>query len=590
LSRKSKLINYIRNYRLKSIFVRNTALIIILVLIPITVLSYILNKNFDSTQFKESALINLNALTGNRDLLETVIEQNRLLAANLTLHEDIRSFLLFNDSDTFASHVGRVSSVIEQYTLVYDNIDSIYIYSQKNNFVVSKRANEGFELFGDKSWYEISNDTPKNTVDIRLRRRDDSGSYILSACAPVRLNDNYLGAVVVNIKMSALRRMIDGANNSSVQDTYVIDENGRIIYSFNNQLISKPSSEVEALCGIENASPGQAYLVTDKDGKKFCTMLESSKFNWKYVSVMQNVFDQRKNDGAFYYKVFIFLFAFVTGIIISITISIKAFKPIDTIVSVIDKPDRWNENPEGMLRNEIRYIIDNILKTVKTNEQLKNELSDRIGLLNSSHIAILQDQITPHFIYNTLESINWMTVDYLGYENKVSEAVLLLSKLLRACSATHTFMSSVKEELEYTRIYARILRIRFGDMFDIVFNVESETLNLQTIKMSLQPLIENSVYHGIKPKQKRGRIEVRGYISGENLVFEVEDDGVGMTAEVKSGINDTFARAYILKGKNLGLSNLSQRIKLIFGENYSLEIVKSDERGTLIRMTMPKVT
>ena len=200
-----------------------------------------------------------------------------------------------------------------------------------------------------------------------------------------------------------------------------------------------------------------------------------------------------------------------------------------------------------------------------------------------SELKALQAQINPHFLYNTLDSIIWM-----AEWGKTKEVVLMtssLAKLLRQSISNQNELVRVEEEVEYTRSYLTIQKMRYKDKLEYVISVNPEVQSRKIPKLVLQPLVENAIYHGIKYKEGKGVVSIEGYRSGAHMVLKVTDDGIGMTQEQLSKIFEK--RETDTRRNGVGVLNVHERIRLYYGKEYGLKFSSIEGCGTTVEVHIP---
>lgn len=218
---------------------------------------------------------------------------------------------------------------------------------------------------------------------------------------------------------------------------------------------------------------------------------------------------------------------------------------------------------------EIRSLMEKVLSEQK--EKRKTELQ------------ALQNQINPHFLYNTLDSIVYLSENKLN--DKVIEMVIALSKFFRISISRGENIILLKEELEHARNYLLIQKIRYNDKFDFKIEVEQEVLEYKVVKLSLQPLIENAIYHGINTEYNSGLITIRAFLKDDRLILEVEDDGYGIPDEK---IEELYQSIKFEKlSKSIGLKNVYQRLKIYYGETFDFIIESELDEKTIFRLSIP---
>jgi two-component system sensor histidine kinase YesM len=263
---------------------------------------------------------------------------------------------------------------------------------------------------------------------------------------------------------------------------------------------------------------------------------------------------------------------------------------LQSIISVIDSCNSGADGDEDKALNEIRYIMGRIMDTINFNNQLKQEMEQALLRLNNAQAAALQAQIKPHFLYNTLEAIKWMAMDLtMNKENAVSGAITSLGELLCLSMDMGGHLTKIDSEIYNLKLYVDLLKLRYEDKFSVEWDVDDGLTGYKTIKLSLQPLVENALYHGIKKKAGNGVIKISCFSEGNDIVFKVSDDGVGMPDETVRRLNGEINGGDSLKPKNIGLININGRIKILFGQSYGIKIESAENIGTTVTMTIAKV-
>ncbi|MBO5176636.1 MAG: sensor histidine kinase [Lachnospiraceae bacterium] len=235
----------------------------------------------------------------------------------------------------------------------------------------------------------------------------------------------------------------------------------------------------------------------------------------------------------------------------------------------------------GVLSESLNTMID------KINELLAQVTTEQVRL-RKAEFELLQSQINPHFLYNTLDAIIWLAE--AGEQKKVVSMVRSLSEFFRTSLNRGKDIIPLKEELQHVRSYLEIQQVRYQDILNYEINVPEEELGRYMIpKITIQPLVENALYHGIKNKRGSGKIEIRGRKQEEMLVIEIEDNGIGISKERLWQVKDGIQKK-VLTGKDIyGLYNVNERIRLNFGEEYGIDIHSVYGEGTTVRILLPCV-
>jgi len=261
----------------------------------------------------------------------------------------------------------------------------------------------------------------------------------------------------------------------------------------------------------------------------------------------------------------------------------------------------------AIANNIVNLIISNIkekelnikntklINEIKANLLLEKEIKNAQLQLKEVELKALQAQINPHFLYNTLDSIQWLAV--LHGVDDIQQMTVALGKLLRYSLDRERNIVSVRKELEKVENYLIIQKFRYGEKFSYHLNIETEVLEFRIPKLLLQPLVENAIQHGLEPKPLAGNIWINGWLEGdEQAVIEVADDGVGMSEDFQNTLMESLFNARkenevkieADSHKQIGLENVNKRLIYNFGESSSLKIKSRINQGTVIRFRIPR--
>ncbi len=600
---------YIKNYKFNSLFIKSFSLIIVLIVLPLSIISFLFYSNVNNMMKEEISTSNMGSLYRIRDVSDTVIKEVDMLATNATLQNSIQMFMISANYGSILSDTkNRINEFIKTYTLVYKYIDSIYIYSEKNDMVLSNRENTDFNSFHDKSWHEIYKLKKDNTVSIYPRSKNNAYPYFITVIKPVAFgNQNVIGCVVINISTRHFGDLIANSDNPVNQNILIAHGEGSVMHYDKDDLILSKIEDLGYVKLIERKGSGFSGQMDIENVPSIVSVLDSSYYNYKYISIIPLSRYKERIDNMVSFMIILIISALLIGGVIAFIISLKSFQPIRSIISAIDDPGSWKDSKfYGNNKNsdELKYIINNVTQTIESKKEMEKELERRLILLDQATFMALQTQISPHFLYNTLETINCLAVKTVGKKNIISSAILSLAQLFRLGLETENYLISVGQEIEHAKRYIEILKLRYEDMFDVAWDIDESILNMKIIKICLQPIIENAIYHGIKPINKNritGIVSIKGYMtnslnkniekneSNQNVIFEITDNGVGMSLEEIDALNISLNEKYSKNSKHIGIRNVNQRIKLIFGENYGVKVESEIGVGTVVTIIVPSI-
>ena len=491
--------------------------------------------------------------------------------------------------------------ISEELSLLYeankDNLVSIACFTRDGELlgaapVGSLKKNVNITT---QSWFEDASDKMENLhfSDLHVQNifENKSGRYywVVSLSRGVELtNDGKMsgGILLVDMNFSGIQQLFTEVNNDGKGYVYLIGRDGEIIYHPRQNLIF--SNIIQ-----ENNQTASTYDEgvhnEEFQGEQRVVVVKTVGYTgWKIVSVVskESLFsdlNQTRMMALLNLVLAIFLMIFVNQYVaVRITDPLKKLEKSIQGIEMKQQPVVYIGGPPEIqhLGLTIRFMVEELQEL--TDKMVKEQEEKRKNELDA-----LQSQINPHFLYNTLDSIMWM-IESERYEDAVS-MVQALGRLLRISLSRGKNVISVGDELQHARSYLAIQRYRYKNKFTSYFEVEPDIEQYKTIKLVIQPLIENAIYYGMEYMDGEGEIHIRAYTRERDLYLEVEDNGPGMPEEQVEHLLTGGEKAR-QKGSGIGLKNVNQRIQLYFGTQYGLEIESEPDEGTVVRIHIPKTT
>ena len=491
--------------------------------------------------------------------------------------------------------------ISEELSLLYeankDNLVSIACFTRDGELlgaapVGSLKKNVNITA---QSWFEDASDKMENLhfSDLHVQNifENKSGRYywVVSLSRGVELtNDGKMsgGILLVDMNFSGIQQLFTEVNNDGKGYVYLIGRDGEIIYHPRQNLIF--SNIIQ-----ENNQTASTYDEgvhnEEFQGEQRVVVVKTVGYTgWKIVSVVskESLFsdlNQTRMMALLNLVLAIFLMIFVNQYVaVRITDPLKKLEKSIQGIEMKQQPVVYIGGPPEIqhLGLTIRFMVEELQEL--TDKMVKEQEEKRKNELDA-----LQSQINPHFLYNTLDSIMWM-IESERYEDAVS-MVQALGRLLRISLSRGKNVISVGDELQHARSYLAIQKYRYKNKFTSYFEVEPDIEQYKTIKLVIQPLIENAIYYGMEYMDGEGEIHIRAYTRERDLYLEVEDNGPGMPEEQVEHLLTGGEKAR-QKGSGIGLKNVNQRIQLYFGTQYGLEIESEPDEGTVVRIHIPKTT
>lgn len=578
--------SYIKNYRADSLFFRNLILIFSLFLIPFIIMGIAYYRNIEKSAKENMEIENRVVIYEVRDIVDTILSEFDSMCSYVANDSSVQMFMI-NDwfVDLDEGNSADLFRSLNMAKYVYSYVDSVYVYSEYNAAVIHDDKMISIDNFTDLTWmdeYRLLEERRGITVP-----RSEAGVYplLISIIKPIYVDNVKKGAVIFNIDSSRLYRSLKNMRYGDEQNIFLINNKGQVILG-EEQYFGKYYENIDDISDMTENMNG---FIREVNGEKsLISSVSSEKFNFFYINISQNSAYFKRMSSLRLQIIALILLVLLLSVSLAYFVALKNYRPVTEIISVLDNPESFDVSGDMTKFNELRYIAKSIVEQSKENVEIQRELEDKLQKLKNAQLDVLQTQINPHFLYNTLETINWMAVELTGGNNEVSRAVSNLAKFFRTNVGKGNYIISVREEVERTRYYLNILTMRYGNMFTVEWDISEEIMDYRIIKICLQPIIENAVYHGLKPKGKDGQLKITGYGRDDAIEFIVADNGVGMSAEKLGILNERLKEADYMGESHIGLYNINKRIKIIFGEEYGIRVESEMNTGTKTVVTLPK--
>lgn len=388
------------------------------------------------------------------------------------------------------------------------------------------------------------------------------------------------GVLVVDINTSSIINLTETTNLGEGGHIVILNDDDSLIYT-NNDLCDDSDCEsielAKGLFGGENATIDSKAMYVNVN------TLTSTR--WRMATFINIEIIQQTSTNNLIVLLSLLLTTLIITMIASSYIANRISRPINKLkdhMQLIESGEFYQEI-EISGQKEVIILAHSFNSMIAEIRQLMTTVVNEQKSKRKTEFQALQNQINPHFLYNTLDSIVYLSEHNMN--DKVIEMVVALSKFFRISISRGKNIITLKEELEHARNYLLIQQIRYHEKFDFHFEIDEKLNDCNVVKLSLQPLIENAIYHGISTEYGKGLITIRAYQKENYLYIEVEDDGYGINPEV---IEELYHRIHQEQpGKSVGMRNVYQRLKLYYGENAKFEIISELDENTIIRFIIP---
>jgi len=600
-----EIIQTLTQYKSRSIIVRTSAFVLLVTLVPFLLVTTMVRMEMNSVVKEEITVANERTLDAIATSLDNVMDKMFSLSVHLIDSTGLASFNLLDWDFALRQYGEALEDKISLNLLLEEYMDSVYIYVSGREKVLSvERGTDGIrtlplEQMADTSWkplYDQHAAASNMVFCSRLER--DMYPYLLTLIRPVRIAHNEpAGAVVINIDIRKLSQYL-GIHDLKEARFYMLGQDGILLYSNRENLFEEPYAQSQ-LAELLYDQQGELKETTQVDGENYNVVgAVSQRYSFQYILCNSNTDYENKIQAVDNFVWHMVILLCLLGFVLSCIVALHFFFPVQRIVNVVgaleaDAEESAEEEEADAFKgdqewdNEFRYIETKIRQAKRREGRKLHETEEWFGKLKEAQLLALQNQINPHYLYNTLESISSMAVTQAGYDNQVSDMITDLADFFRIGMRKDNYLVSVAEEMEHARLYLRIIEVRYAGAVQVHWDIEEAVLHCKVLSLTLQPLIENAIQHGLRKKRYQGHITISGIQKDEIIYLTVEDDGVGMEQSECAALNEELLKQYEQVCDHVGIRNVNQRIKILFGEDYGICVNSKEEGGLAVHVTLP---
>ncbi|QHQ63092.1 hypothetical protein Ana3638_21855 [Anaerocolumna sedimenticola] len=481
----------------------------------------------------------------------------------------------------------------------YPYINSVYLYiNGRDNFLASSSDQlASIKTYFDKDWFNHYKKIPKEDeqfVETRWLKRYsyEAAKEVITIYQRMKYAK---GVIVVNVNAKNFGMMIDNMLYHSGQSFFYLNKKGDTLFASNPDTASDVTSKKGFFSDIIKEYEAKGKFSKNQEwvninGKYYLFYIEPAAYYETYFVSMIS-FDVFADSLLDFLKLAlaILLLNFLIVMLLAWITTKSAFKHITYLVDVFSAAERGEfiEKPQLIVKDEYNLIMNNILFLFIKNSQMQTKLMEKQHQNEITEIMALQLQINPHFIFNTLQTMDLEVLKEKGGQSTLHTMIQELSRIIKYALTNPTEPVTLREELNYLKAYLQIQEIRFNHIIITYFEIDDEILDHQVFRLMLQPMVENSVNHGIKSTERRCYLKIKGYLRNDEINIAVIDNGCGMT---KDEIAELYIKINDPSSKNIGLTNLNRRLVLHYGDRSKLHIRSKKDMGTGIYFRIPVQT
>ncbi len=549
----------------------------LLTLFFISMIGIVIDLTYDKSLRQNEVNYNVLVTDQLQSEFDNEIESVQHLAKFLSTNEDITAYVGSGSKknernvDEFLNHIVTIQSELE----------SIQVLCKDGN---TSTANQIFDDSSIKQFYNqlcAGSEGPFWTDSRKIRASNKSITDVLSYVYPIEISSQK-GFVVLNISYDSVDQFLVNYAIQTDEKAFICNSSGNIILNYPNSTSYEPllKSNPEFLKLDNVTSYGKVFGVD--------SVIVSKSLNnngWTLVRIIATNSITGQSSKMRKYLQILLLVCVVLSLLTAIVIAKALTKPIHELSTACKNVKNGNlsyqltvhEHDEfGQLKNTFNLMLAQIRQLLQKEVESEQQKSNL-------RFQILQEQINPHFLYNTLDSIRWLAA--MQNESRIPEMTTALINLLKYNLSSQN-VAVLSKEIESVKNYIKIQKFRYLDTFNVTFQIGKSTENCEVIKFILQPLVENSILHGFNEKEQRYEIKISSEIINDELHIMVIDNGSGMSPEKVMEVNCCRAEMNST-GHRIGIRNIQERLKLFVGEKYGLHYTSAPYSETVAEIVLP---
>ncbi len=584
---KTRKVRSIKSVLTFSISIFTSAVIIVIVAINLCITTNNLMENIGHNDIKTVNEISNNIDTALKkvEIVSRIINSDRQINNTIQLINSASA----NKGGNTSNYYNWKSKIDQPVTNIMDIVGDIHsagIYS-KNGYdfyfgaLSENQINSEDQIYINKLFSQLSNYQFTWNSDYDL-----AGDHVFSLTRKMvdATNMETIGYLILNVDDSYLTNILNMADLIDSSGIFLSDRNNTIIAS-NEWCKKMDRAEISTVLHCVNSGGG--YFISNIKHTKFLVAYSTSAYTgWKTVALLP--LNKQKTD--LIRNQILLLAIGACGILLSVflseTLASRILRPIEKLQATMKIAEQgYSVNYRDDTFLETMTLGCSFVKMLKALRVMTKKAYEGELRKQKAEFKALQAQINPHFLYNTLETIDCMLLVKGQFE--ISKIVVYLGDILRYSVDRDINRVTLKEDMENVIKYLHIQELRFGDRIRFDVDITKEAMQCEVLKLLIQPVVENGILHGLAEKRKNGFLRISGLVRKSELLITVSDNGIGMD----QGQLEQIMRSHsaVSMHSHIGLSNVNQRIKLCYGEKYGVSVSSQKGKGTVVNMVLPAI-
>jgi two-component system sensor histidine kinase YesM len=568
----------------RKFFYKNFISFIIPIFIPVLIFSLLALNIFHNMLRDDIDSSTYRTLNMSKDIIESVFSDMNLNKILIDYNPQLSLTLLqilkkkeYNFDDTLALRYIYPFLKATSNSKLY--IDSIYINIDDSDYFLVNGEKWEIKNYSDQSWHESYKGQQKETL-LWTEKREVNNREFISIYQRTNLN----GVIVINVLQKYFNTILNSITAYDNQAIMVLNENDELIFS-NKSAEKLPLNLVNQFVHSLTDDTSDDIKINDY----YVSQIPSAQYKFKYISFIPNDIMYKTPNLIMKLTILSAIVSLIISFLLAYYFTRRNFRQISNIVKIFEMAEQGKTIPSIVKKENDAYtlILNHTINTFVKQSYLSMQLSERKYRQILAEAVALQYQINPHFLFNTLQSINFEILNETKRPVLANTMIEHLSDILRYSLDSPTSMVEIREEIQMTQGYINIQKYRHDGKFDVVWDYEDEVLGYKTLRLLLQPILENAIQHGIQEDRDYCRIKVKIKRIGELIQFTITDNGNGMSKErLKQVLESLAMEPDYERSDHIGLKNTNARIKLTYGDDYFMVIRSKLNLGTSVTINI----
>lgn len=588
-SERSAALEKVRSRSFQRMFLKNVCLTFLCCLIPLLAGAITIYRCSNETLLQEINMANERTLGNARQTLEILLAEAKSVMSKCLLDGDVLTFIkdrgdVGERTYQFYTEVNRVQSVLSRHhkqNLYY----SVDVYSSNSDMLVSSvYMGQSRRLLYDATLIDEFRSGAQEGAWAFARRNlltvavGGEAEQVITLYHRSNMSGGALAFVSVSIVSDVLADYITDADASDSRFC-IVDADDEILFD------SRGGYEGASLALDFDGAEGHVLVLDGEETRVSWARMD--EYGWR-LALLVPMSEYLRSMSALRTRIAVILSACIAvAAVLAYLATKKLFRPVAALIQLVNAP---TDESAAQQKGEIQYLLMQVLSSFQKNIVLEKQMLSRATTLRQARAKALQKQLSSHFLYNSLQAVNWLALAETHDENsRTSQAVTLLADIIRTTMEQESNFVRVRDEISYTQRFMEIEKLRSGDDIIAHYDVDPDTLDLPLLSVSIQTLAENAVSHALRPKGG-GNLYIGTCITPKGLLnIRVEDDGDGMPQEEIDRVMAQLQEEYVYPKSHMGLINLFQRFRLCYGEGCVFDLGRGEHGGLLVSITLPPV-